>query len=321
MEGIDLLILGSNSAVPLADRSPTAQWLTMASRHFLIDCGEATQIKMRQHQLGFGRLNHIFISHLHGDHVFGLLPLLTTLHLLDRQQEMHLYGPPQLEVLLRESLKLHQTRLRFPLVFHPASPAGLSLLYEDEALTVEAFPLRHSLPCFGYLFAEKEKPRHMRKEQIERYGIPIPQIKQIKRGADYQHEGQTIANAALTEAPRDPLRYAFVTDTAPLLDLDRFLPPVDLLYHEATFADEHAQRASETFHSTAKQAATVARKIGAQRLLLGHFSVRYRDLTPLQEEAQSIFTPSYLAEEGCRFQLHHPQAELKILPPKGLKKD
>ncbi len=321
MEGIDLLILGSNSAVPLADRSPTAQWLSMCNRRFLIDCGEGTQIKMRQHQIGFGRLKHIFISHLHGDHVYGLLPLLTTLHLLDRQQEMHLYGPPELETLLRESLKLHHARLRFPLVFHPTDPKGRRLMYEDEALTVDAFPLRHSLPCFGYLFAEKEKPRHMRKEQIERYEIPVAQIRQIKQGADYQYQGETIANAELTEPARPPLRYAFVTDTAPLLELHELLPPVDLLYHEATFTDEHAERASETFHSTAKQAATVARKIGAQRLLLGHFSVRYRDLAPLREEAQSIFTPSYLAEEGCRFQLHHPQAELKILPPKGLKKD
>ena len=313
MEDLELTILGSSSAIPISNRNPSSQFLSIANRHFLIDCGEGTQVRLRQNNIGFGRINHIFISHLHGDHFYGLVPLLTSLHLLDRRKAINLYGPPELGEAVEGILKVSGARLRFERIYHCTSSEQKKLIYEDEALKVFSFPLDHSMDCCGFLFQEKERPRNMNKEKLQEYRIPHAEIRKIKRGADWQSEtGETIANNELTEAPAPPLSYAYCTDTLPRLDLDQYLPPVNLLYHEATFTDEHIERAEKTKHSTAKQAATVAHKVKANNLLLGHFSVRYRDLEVLLQEALSIFEPSHLALEDHVFSLKRGQSTLHI---------
>ncbi len=313
MQDLELTILGSSSAIPVGNRSPTAQFLTLSGRHFLIDCGEGTQVKLRQHNIGFGRINHIFISHLHGDHFYGLVPLLTSLHLLDREKEMHLYGPEDLEQAVKAMLDLSGARLRFPLIFHHTSPNSKKRIFEDEALKVYSFPLKHSMPCCGFLFEEKPRPRNMRKDKLEEYNIPVAEIRSIKKGANWENEnGEEIANEELTTAAPDPLSYAFCTDTAPVKDLDQYFQNPDLLYHEATFTEELKKRAKQTQHSTAQQAASIAHLVKARHLLLGHFSVRFNDLTPLQEEAAAVFKNSYLALEGHTFRLNRKSKELEI---------
>lgn len=316
MEDLSVTILGSSSAIPIGHRSPTAQFLTIANRHFLLDCGEGTQVKLRRNNIGFGRINHIFISHMHGDHFYGLVPLLSSLHLLDRRKEMHLYGPPELEPFVYSTLKVSKSKLRFPLIFHTLKGGEVKRVYEDEAITVDAFPQDHSTACHGFRFQEKTRPRNMRKEALEKYRIPVAEIRQIKKGADWVTEnGETIANEELTTPGARPCSYAFCTDTAPVLDNIPHLQEVDLLYHEATFMDEHSARASETRHSTAKEAATMAHKAGAKHLLLGHFSVRYRDLSGLLDEAQSIFDDSHLALEDHTYTLHRASGTLQFSTP------
>lgn len=318
MEDLSVTILGSNSAIPIGHRSPTAQFLTIANRHFLLDCGEGTQVKLRRNNIGFGRINHIFISHLHGDHIYGLVPLLSSLHLLDRRKEMHLYGPAPLEQFVYTTLKVSQSKLRFPLVFHPIAKGESKRVYEDEALTVEAFPQDHSVACHGFRFQEKTRPRNMRKDALEKHQIPVAEIRKIKQGADWTNEkGETIPNELLSTAGLPPCSYAFCTDTAPVLANVPHIKGVDLLYHEATFMDEHSERASETRHSTAKQAATIAHKAGVGHLLLGHFSTRYRDLSGLLQEGQSIFDKSNLALEDHTYTLHRKSGTLQFTSPKA----
>ncbi len=302
---LSVTVLGSNSAVPTANRNPTSQFVTLANRHFLVDCGEGTQVQLRRNKVGFGRINHILISHLHGDHIFGLVPLLTSLHLLDRKKEMHIYGPPDLERFIDLSLDISGAKLKFPITFHPLHFDGKELIFEDKAVQVFSVPLQHSLPVCGFLFLEKERPRHFRKEVLEEHSIPFSEIKHIKRGADWTNEnGQVIPNQKLTTPPSPPLSYAFCTDTLPLENLPELLGiQPDLLYHEATFADEHLARAKKTSHSTASQAAAIAKKCGVAHLLIGHFSIRYEELDTLLNEAKSIFSKTHLANENTVFKM------------------
>lgn len=302
---LKLTILGSSSAIPLAGRNPTSQFLTIANRHFLIDCGEATQVQLRKNKIGFGRINHIMISHMHGDHFYGLVPLLTSLHLLDRQKEMHVFGPPLLEKAVTDLLEVSGTKLRFELVFHPLEMKNTEpqLIYQDKAVEVFSFPVKHSSPCCGFFFYEKQRPRNFRKEILEKHSIPVAEIRQIKKGADYTtDEGEVIANKDLTTDPPPRLSYAFCTDTLPLPDLrQRFPASPTLLYHEATFTREHEKRAKKTTHSTAEQAARVAHDVGAKYLLVGHFSVRYEEFDDLITEARQVFPQTHLALEHHNF--------------------
>ena len=313
---ISLKILGANSAIPLSGRNPTSQFLTISNRHFLIDCGEGTQVQLRRNGVGFGRINHILISHLHGDHFYGLVPLLSTLHLLDRHKEIHIYAPPALEQGIYDLLKLSHATLRFTIVFHALDMKERALVYEDKAVTVHSFPLRHSLPCCGFLFTEKERPRNIRKDALEKYSIPTAEIRQIKQGKDWTDEkGELIENAKLTTAPLKSLSYAYCTDTSPVSNLSELigLNP-DILYHEATFTEEHAKRAKQTKHSTAKQAAEMGISVGTKNLLIGHFSVRYDDLNELLNEAKAVFPNTYLAQEGYTFNLKSKRP-LSIIKP------
>ncbi|MDZ7849037.1 MAG: ribonuclease Z [Owenweeksia sp.] len=313
---LNLRVLGSSSALPLSNRFPSAQFLTIANRHFLIDCGEGTQMQLRRNRIGFGRINHIFISHLHGDHFYGLLPLLTSLHLLDRHKELHLYGPPALEQGVYDLLKLSGARLRYPLTFHALDMQQRQRVYDDKAVSVFSFPLKHSLPCCGFLFQEKPRPRNMRKDMIEKHKIPVAEIRQIKGGANWEdEEGNSISNAELTTPPAPPLSYAYCTDTLPMSELASLLQcKPSLLYHEATFTEEHRERARKTKHSTALQAAKVARSVEAGHLLLGHFSIRYKERDTLLQEARNLFPNSWLAEENSDFSLKEPEKLLHQKP-------
>ncbi len=313
MELLSLSILGSSSAVPLSDRSPSAQFLQIGKEYFLLDCGEGTQVKLRQHRIGFSRLKHIMISHLHGDHFYGLVPLLSTLQLLDRHAPLYLYGPKKLEVAIRQQLDITDAHISFPLHFKVLDTERKDLIYESEHLKVHSFPLRHGVDCFGFHFEEKPLARKMRKDVLEELSIPVAEIRKIKAGADWHDQkGKVYPNAHLTlEAPA-PFSYAYCTDTLPVKHLHRYFSEPDLFYHEATFLSKDAQRAKQTQHSTAAQAAEIAEICKAKQLLIGHFSVRYKSFQELLEEAKLTFPNTAIALEGYRFSLDRKTRDLQI---------
>lgn len=311
---LELTILGASSAIPLVNRNPTAQFLTICNRHFLIDCGEGTQVRIRENGIGFGRIDHILISHLHGDHFFGLAPLLSTLHLLDRNKEINIYGPKGLKEVVNAQIKAQGSWLKFPILFHELNFEGEHYIFEDDMIRIKSFPLNHGINCWGFLFEEKDLPRKMKAEAIEKYSIPVSEIKQIKKGADWTDEdGNLIPNSQLTlDAPKS-LSYAFCTDTSPTDDLIEYVDSPDLLYHEATFLDKHKERAAQTFHSTSYQAAEVAKSVNARQLMIGHYSARYTEFDGLLEESREIFPNTILAQEGKTYVIKHKsQSVLQI---------
>lgn len=295
----DLTILGCNSAVPTSQRKPTAQLLNVAGRFFLIDCGEGTQLQLRKYKIRMQNIHHVFISHLHGDHYFGLIGFISTMHLLGREKELHVYGPAELKEIIYIQLEASKTTLCFPLFFHEFGFESSELLLENNDVTVHTIPLKHSLPCCGFLFKEKSKPRRMRKEKIEEYGIPLEAVPDIKEGGGYlSKDGELIPHLELTRSAQNPRSFAFCSDTMYDESIIPHIQGVDILYHEATFLDELKDRARQTMHSTAKEAATIAKKANVKRLIIGHYSQRYFDLTPLLDEAMSVFPNTLLATEG-----------------------
>lgn len=303
MTPFKLTILGCSSAVPTVKRKPTAQLLNVAERFFLIDCGEGTQVRLRESKLKIQRIEHIFISHLHGDHYFGLIGLLSTMHLLGREKEVHVYAHPDLKEIIELQLKASQTNLKFPLFFHFLRYDKSVVLYEDESLTVESIILNHSIPCCGFVFREKQKSRRMVKAKIEEYQIPASSIEAIKEGGDYSlPNGELISHWELTRPAPKPRSYAFCSDTTYDESIIPQIKKVNLLYHEATFLDELSDRAKETYHSTAKEAATIAAKAEVRQLIIGHYSQRYKNAIPLLEEAKSIFSRTLLGEEGAVYE-------------------
>jgi len=299
MQSFELTVLGCSSATPTSTRNPTSQLLNIADRFMLVDCGEATQIQLRRFKIKFQRINHIFISHLHGDHYLGLVGLLASMHLLGRNNDLHLYAPPELQEILDVQHKHSQTFLRYKVVFHPLGFDQSELLFEDDKLTVETIILNHRIPCCGFLFKEKPRPRNILTQALEKYRIPVHVLGKIKRGDDYINEqGVTIANAEITEAPPAPRSFAYCSDTCYDESVIEKVKGVDLLYHEATFMQEMEERAKETFHSTTIDAATVAKKAAVKKLIIGHYSARYKDLDKLLAETQSVFENTVLALEG-----------------------
>jgi len=297
-----LTILGSSSALPTSNRFPTAQVLNVQERFFLIDCGEGTQIQLRKLKFRLGRLNHIFISHLHGDHVFGLFGLLSSLGLTGRDQDMHIYGPPALEYVVLQHISLFDIHLPYKVIFHPLDCEKSKVIYEDKKITVRNFPLNHRIPTCGYLFREKERLRKYRNGVIEKYKIPILKRKGIQEGDDFiTPAGQVIPNEILTMPGPKPRSYAFCSDTLYDRKVLPFIKEVDILYHEATFSNVDEQRAQETGHSTARQAALLALEAGVGKLIIGHFSARYKELDILLQEAREIFPATELAEDGKQF--------------------
>ncbi|PRD54294.1 ribonuclease Z [Sphingobacterium gobiense] len=302
MTKFEVLILGNSSATPMYGRHPTSQVLNFNEQLFLIDCGEGTQMQLFRYGIKGSRISHIFISHLHGDHYLGLVGLLSSQHLVGRQRELHLYGPPALKEIIDLQFKHSDTRLRYPLVFHPTNQYLPEVIFETTHLSVRSFPLRHRIACTGFRFDEKVGSASLKKEQIEKLNIPVPYLRLLKKGIDYVADDGTVYRAKdLTNPPPRPRSYGYCSDTVMNEDYFEAISEVDLLYHEATFLHDRVERAKETFHTTCLEAAQVAQTVGAKKLLLGHFSARYKDLQPLLDESRAVFPHTELSEEGKWF--------------------
>ncbi len=294
-----LTILGSSSALPTSDRTVTAHVLNVHERFFLIDCGEGTQMQMRKYRIRFGKIHHIFISHMHGDHFYGLFGLISSLNLMGRKVPLNIYGPPQLKKFLDLHFSDSSVKLDYPLVFKEHDMKNKTVILEDKNLIVESFPLDHKIDCVGFLFREREKDRRMKKEKISELNLGIASIVALKKGEDYIDEnGKVYENDKLTNPPPLPRTYAFCSDTRYYEKIIPWIKRVDLLYHEATYLEDMKSRALKTGHSTAKEAAIIATKANARQLVIGHYSSRYKNLDPFLEEAQSVFPNTILAIEG-----------------------
>ncbi len=294
----DLTILGSGSALPTSRRYPTAQALNVLERFFLIDCGEGTQLQIRNAHVKMSKINHIFISHLHGDHVFGLFGLLSTYNLLGRKNNLTIHAHPDINNVIDFFKRQFAEELQYPILISPITDRSLNLIHEDKAVEVFAFPLKHRIPSSGFLFKEKPREPNIKKEAIEKYKLGIKDIIRIKAGEDFVAEDGSVVENRFLVNPAPPVRsYAYCSDTAYYERIVKWVSGVDLLYHEATFAETDRKIAKQTAHSTASQAAMIAKKAQAGKLLLGHFSNRYNDLTGILTEARSIFPESYLVED------------------------
>jgi ribonuclease Z len=292
-------ILGSSSALPTSKRFLTAHLVNHDERFFLIDCGEGTQIQLRRYKKHFGKINHIFISHTHGDHVFGLFGLLSSFSMLGRKAPLHIYAHPLLEEILNTHFKYFGNDLKYSIHYHYLHSKKHELVYEDEKFEVLAFPLKHRIPCSGFVFREKVKLRNVIKFKIEEYQLGIKDIVKIKQGADFiTPEGKTIPNTELTTPPSEPKSYAYCTDTKYTESIIQHIEKVNLLYHESTFLDIDLKLAKATYHSTASQAATLALKANVKQLVIGHFSSRYKTEDKYLEEATKIFPNTILANDG-----------------------
>ena len=295
--------LGTSSALFGQGRFMTAHVLNASDNLYLIDCGEATQLQLLKYSIKSTRISNIFISHLHGDHYFGLIGLLTSLSMKGRNAELHLHAPSALMDIITAQLQASDSELSYPLHFHPIEYGQTpKQIWEDATLTVEAIPLIHRVPCTGFVFKEKPKPRRVIGENLPQ-GIPSNKIELLKTGVDVEFDGQVYTNGYMTLPPKPSRSYAFCTDTRYMPELGEMLQGIDLLYHESTYTDRLIDKAHEFFHSTAMQAATVAEKAQAGHLLLGHYSIRYGDLKPFVQEARSIFPHSSLALDGGNYSL------------------
>lgn len=298
-----LTILGCYAATPRALTNPTAQVLEMQGHLFLIDCGEGTQVQLRKNNIKLSRIKHIFISHLHGDHFFGLPGLISTLRLLGRDAELHIYGPKGIKQAITLLLKLSESWTNFPLLFHELESKTSEFILDDKKVSVHTIPLVHRIYTNGFLFKENPRPRTLKPEAAQAYGIDKSQYNRIKNGADgISNQGKTISNAALTTNPPRPKSYAFCSDTRYTETIIPFIQNVDVLYHESTFLETEARYCEITKHSTARQAATIAQKAEVHNLILGHYSTRYKSLTPFKEQASEIFPHVHLAEDGKSFE-------------------
>ncbi|HEX8040545.1 MAG TPA: ribonuclease Z [Chryseosolibacter sp.] len=298
----NITILGSSGALPAYGRFPSSQLVEIRNRYFLVDCGEGAQMQLMRFQANLHRINHILISHLHGDHYLGLMGLIFTMHLLRRTNDLHLYSHRGLDEIITTQLRHSRSVPSFKILFHPFENGARETIFEDDILTVDTFPLIHKIPCNGFLFSEKVKPRRVDKAKLPD-GLLIRQIADLKKGADVVDENGTVLyrNEELTLPPRRSRSYAYCSDTAYHESIVELIRGVDILYHEATFGEDEQQKARETRHSTAAQAATLAKKAEVRKLLIGHFSARYKELDALEEEAKNIFQPVALATEGSVF--------------------
>jgi len=299
-----LTILGSSSALPTSGRYPSAHVLSAHERLFLIDCGEGTQMQLRKTRIRFAKINHIFISHLHGDHVFGLYGLLSTFSLMGRKIPIHLYAPENYDKILKSHLSDFDINLSYEIDFIPLSAKDPVKILDDKYLTVTSFPLRHRVPAYGFLFQEKQFERNIIKECIDKYKIPLVRIPAIKKGEDFiTSEGNVIKNEDITLPPPGPLSYAYCSDTKYFKRLASFVKGVSLLYHEATFDKTKDDLAEMTGHSTTFDAAKTALDANVGTLIIGHFSARYKEIEPLVDEARTIFPETYPAIDGKSYEV------------------
>ena len=299
MEKFEVNILGCGSALPTLHHNASSQVINVREKLFMIDCGEGTQMQLRKSRLKFSKLNHIFLSHLHGDHCFGLMGIISTFGLLGRTATLHVYAFAEFEPILKSQLDFFCKHLPFEVEFHAIPKNQVKQIYEDKSITVTAFPLDHRMPCVGFIFRERPLLPHIRKDMIDFLEIPISAINSIKNGAGWTtSEGTFYSNERLTIPSAPPRTYVYSSDTKPVPKNVELFQNVDLLYHEATFANVDETRANETYHSTAAQAAEMAKLANAKRLVIGHFSARYLDEQILIDETTPIFPETILASEG-----------------------
>jgi ribonuclease Z len=297
-------ILGSGAAIPTTDRNPTAHLVEVRNRLLLLDCGEGTQVQLRKSGFKFQKINHIFISHLHGDHYFGLIGLLNTMHLLGRTQSMHLYGIQPLIGIVNLQLELSGTTLAYPLVFHPFETENPSIILDDAEITVSTIPLNHRVPTCGFLISEKPEKRKILKAFISKVKIPFEFFDRIKDGEDFTDDAGVVhANRQITEDPPHARSYAYCTDTAYHEHVITVIKNCDLLYHEATFMEDKADDAHAKFHSTAREAAMIALKANVKKLVIGHYSARYKEVESLLAEAKQVFPNTILGQDGMAVQV------------------
>lgn len=298
----EVTILGSSSATPIYNRNPTSQVLNINERLYLVDCGEGTQQQMLRFDVRASRIDHIFISHLHGDHYLGLVGLLSSLHLNGRKKALKLFGPSQLKEIIDLQFKYSETTLQYEIEFIPTNPLVAETVLVNDDVSVETIPLNHRISCTGFLFREKKRLRKLIKEKLEALTVPVEYFTALKKGADYVDlKGKTFTNDELTIDSDTPRTYAYCSDTLYSEQYFEQIKGADMLYHEATFLHAMLDRANETHHTTALQAAQVANTISAKKLLIGHFSARYKTLDELLDEAQSVFPNTALAIEGKTF--------------------
>ena len=297
-----LTILGNNSAIPAFGRNPTAQVLQLQEDHFLIDCGEGTQLQMAKYKVRASKINHIFISHLHGDHYFGLIGLITSMSLLNRTQELHIYGPSALEDIISLQLNVADIQLSYALHFHPIKGEGI--IVDDNKFTVTSFRVQHRIECWGFLFRQKKKPRSIDPIRVKAYEIPSSFYESLQKGEDYiTKKGTVIPNDEVT-IPNNPAKsYAYCADTIFDESLAEKIKGVDLLYHETTYLKESADKAAVRFHCTTEQAGIIAMKAEAKKLIIGHFSSRYEMLDEFLAETMEVFENTELAMEGACFRV------------------
>ena len=297
-----LTILGCYSATPRTLNNTTAQVLEINNHMFLIDCGEGTQVLLRKHKVKFNRIKHIFISHLHGDHFFGLVGLISTFRLLTRETDLHIYGPVGIKELVTLQMKLSDSWTNYNLIFHELISDKSELIFEDEEVEVFTIPLNHRIYTNGFLFKEKEGNRKLDMGLVEDANIHVAYYRKLAQGFDVTNEdGKLIKNKTVTKPGTKPKSYAFCSDTMYKEAIVPLIKNVDVLYHESTFLESHAHLATKTKHSTAKQAATIAKKANAGVLLLGHYSTRYETLEAFKEEANMVFNNVELSEDGKVF--------------------
>lgn len=304
MEPFEVHILGCGSALPTTRHNASTQVVRIGNRQYMIDCGEGAQLQLRKSHIHFSFINHIFISHLHGDHCFGLIGLISTFGLLGRTSPLHIHAPEPLHEIMQPQLDFFCKDLAYRVEFHTIDTQKNSVIYEDNSITVETIPQKHRIPCCGFLFKEKPKKRHIRGDMMEYYNIPLYMRGGIKEGNSFTTpQGEVIPNEKLTSVPDPSRSYAYCSDTLPCPQNKDIIEGVDLLYHEATFADSEEARARATFHSTARQAATIAKEANVKRLVIGHFSSRYTDETILSAQAKEIFPCTELADENIIYHI------------------
>lgn len=304
MEPFKIHILGCGSALPTLRHNASSQVVEVRGKVLMLDCAEGTQMQLRKSKIRFTKLSHVFITHLHGDHCFGLIGMISTFGLLGRTAKLHVHGPEALGPELDRQISFFTHDLGFEVVFHTVDTTIRAVVYEDRSIMVESIPLEHRVPCCGYLISEKPSLPHIRRDMMECYGIPNSQVGNIKAGADWTTEdGEVVPNSRLVVAADKPRGYAYLSDTRYMPQLANEVRGVDLLYHESTYGDDHLPNCSKYFHSTARQAATVARDAGAGRLLLGHYSSRYEDERVLLKEAKEVFDNSFLTNENDVFEV------------------
>jgi ribonuclease Z len=301
----EVTILGCGAAAPTGKHNPSAQVLNIHDKLFLVDCGEGTQMQMRKFKIKMQRIHEVFISHMHGDHYLGLMGFISSMHLLGRKAKLTVYGPQELKAIIEMQLKASQTFLEYPLEIIEVSTDVKQCIYYDKSLRVWSFPLKHRIDTCGYLFEEKERKPKITKESIARYDLQPSQIIQLKNGNPVELvNGQSLAPEEVCEEPEPPKSYAYCSDTAFSEKVIDMVTGCTTLYHESTFLESESERAKATFHSTAKQAATVAQRSGAKRLILGHFSSRYANDEDFKKEAETVFKTVTLANEGSVFTIH-----------------